>query len=186
MKLFFIKGEVANTVFGPGKPFQPGLIFAIKHNLRLIRLASGKRYNLYWSDVVQWDKLVTWFNVFQTMITIQNIGKGFYSGGLERQDRDTIVRIWVIIKKEHEIDIPEISQMLTHLKEVKRTWHRKIVYVERDRFWTTRRLTNFIFFENYFLTILRYLLSLFSSDKEKSLVTMTYFYCVGTWQAFLA
>ncbi len=75
MKLFFHEVWSSYTVFGPGKPFQPGLIFAIKHNLRLIRLASGKRYSL---------------------------------------------------------------------------------------------------------------LSLFSSDKEKSLVTMTYFYCVGTWQAFLA
>jgi hypothetical protein len=46
MKLFFIKVVVTNTVFGPGKPFQPGLIFAIKHNPRLIRLASGKRYSL--------------------------------------------------------------------------------------------------------------------------------------------
>jgi hypothetical protein len=55
------------------------------------------------------------------MITVQNIGKGFYNGGLERHDRDTIVRIWVNIQKEHEIDIPEISQMLTHLKEVKHT-----------------------------------------------------------------
>jgi hypothetical protein len=67
------------------------------------------------------------------MITVQNIGKGFYSGGLKRHDRDTIVRIWVIIWKGHEISFPVISRLLTYLKEVRRTRHANIVYVERRR-----------------------------------------------------
>ncbi len=104
-----------------------------------------------WSDVFQWDKLVTWFNVFQTTITVQNIGKGFYRGGLKRHDRDTIARIYVIIQKGNEISFPVISRMLTQLKEVRSTWRTKIVYVERGRFWTSWSLTDFIFFENYFL-----------------------------------
>ncbi len=64
-----------------------------------------------------------------------------------------IVGIWVIILKGHEIDIPEISRMLTHLKEVKRTWPdtERFVYIWEGEILNSKKLDEFYLPKELFL-----------------------------------
>ena len=88
------------------------------------------------------------------MITVQNIGKGFYMGRLKRHDRDTIARIWVThIKEGHERSFQYFLEFDLLEGGHKNMTHKRLFIIREGRYFEQLEADSFIFL-GIFYTIL--------------------------------